>query len=588
MADNENVIDSGIIPASRRIEWKAGVPGGIPDAPPISRNVKDYGAVGDGSRDDTQAFKNAISGAEHMAILIPAGTYKLTDTLSIGRHGVVLLGEGARQTELVFTLKNAQARAIRFGGVGGNWVDIQSGYRKGSKVLTLSNASGFTSGTYIEYQEANDTSQTDPTGEFDQSWAQNLKGQMNKVVGVSGNTMTLDKEIYQDYLSSQRPKVRSLSLLSGCGLEDLKIRLTPDGDPHTVEFDLVRDSWIFRCELAWTSKYALNFVRTYQCEVLGNYFHQSHDYGDGGHGYGINLQYHATDNLMMDNIFVEFRHSMISHLGSTGNVWAYNYSREGTRQDLAAHGHWLSAELFEGNHFSSSHCTDYWGPAGPFNTYLRNKIRGDQSQFAGMGFFKYSRVQNYVGNDLLKGNAQVASGAGDILRHYNWENGGIQQDSRCSNQKPVSSYLFSSKPWFFGSKPWPPFGADEHGSDHTLPAEDRWSTNAFFDGVTKESGVVVIPSESLTPSQCFASAIDGQNKPINTLDNNLGSRWSAEGYGQCIFYDLDAPTPIIAVDIAWHQGDRRRAAFDIQTSDSIEGDWVTQYSGMSSGSTLEL
>jgi hypothetical protein len=292
----------------------------------------------------------------------------------------------------------------------------------------------------------------------------------------------------------------------------------------------------------------------------------------------------------MNNIFVEFRHSMIPHLGSTGNVWAYNYSREGKRQDMAPHGHWSSAELFEGNHFSSSHCTDFWGPAGPFNTYLRNKIRGDQdhNDFRDV-LFKHSSVQNYVGNDLLKGNARVGDGARDILIHYNWQSGGIQQDSGMSNQKPVSSYIFSSKPWFFGLNPWPPFGADEHGSGNTLPAEDRWLAKDFFAGVTKESGGGAnIGDLVLKPSQFIASEIDGSNRPENTLDNNLGSRWSAEGDGQWICYDLGSSVPITALYIAWYQGDTRQASFDIQTSDSLEGEWVTQFSGMSSGSTLQL
>lgn len=58
-----------------------------PDAPVW--NVKNYGAVGNGQADDTQAFKNAITAAlDHNAryseiriIYVPNGTYKITDTL---------------------------------------------------------------------------------------------------------------------------------------------------------------------------------------------------------------------------------------------------------------------------------------------------------------------------------------------------------------------------------------------------------------------------------------------------------------------------------------------------------------------------
>ena len=44
-------------------------------------NVKNYGAIGDGVTDDTQAFKDALSDAKTIGgkIFIPVGNYKLTD-----------------------------------------------------------------------------------------------------------------------------------------------------------------------------------------------------------------------------------------------------------------------------------------------------------------------------------------------------------------------------------------------------------------------------------------------------------------------------------------------------------------------------
>ena len=38
-------------------------------------NVRDFGAVGDGETDDTQAFKAAV---QHGKVYVPAGTYKIT------------------------------------------------------------------------------------------------------------------------------------------------------------------------------------------------------------------------------------------------------------------------------------------------------------------------------------------------------------------------------------------------------------------------------------------------------------------------------------------------------------------------------
>src|SRR6266699_3387533 len=83
-----------------------------------------------------------------------------------------------------------------------------------------------------------------------------------------------------------------------------------------------------------------------------------------------------------------------------------------------------------------------------------------------------------------------------------------------------------------------------------------------------------------------ASGNDG-NLPINTLDNNLATRWAASGDGQWIRYDLGAVGGIGGVDIAWYLGDMRSAHFDIQVSlDTVT--WTTVFSGQSSGQTLQF
>ncbi len=64
-------------------------------------SVKDYGAVGDGTTDDTAAFNAAL--VTEKAIRVPAGNYRITSTLSVTDNNVTMIGEGERLSIIKFT-----------------------------------------------------------------------------------------------------------------------------------------------------------------------------------------------------------------------------------------------------------------------------------------------------------------------------------------------------------------------------------------------------------------------------------------------------------------------------------------------------
>lgn len=66
-------------------------------------SVKDYGAVGDGTTDDTTAIQNTISAvgaAGGGTVLFPAGTYKTTSQLTVNTDAVFLTGVGRKASVL--------------------------------------------------------------------------------------------------------------------------------------------------------------------------------------------------------------------------------------------------------------------------------------------------------------------------------------------------------------------------------------------------------------------------------------------------------------------------------------------------------
>jgi endoglucanase len=90
-----------------------------------------------------------------------------------------------------------------------------------------------------------------------------------------------------------------------------------------------------------------------------------------------------------------------------------------------------------------------------------------------------------------------------------------------------------------------------------------------------------IPGSAVT-----ASTSDG-NVPANTVDGNLGTRWSANNDNQWIRYDLGGNRRVGFVKIAFYNGDTRIYRFDLQTStDGVT--WSTARAGVTSTKTLSL
>jgi len=86
-------------------DWTyAGVPGGIPDVA-VRARAADFGAGGDDDRDDSGALQRAAEAAAAQgggAVLLASGTYYLDRPVIVCDDGVVIRGEGADKTRLIF------------------------------------------------------------------------------------------------------------------------------------------------------------------------------------------------------------------------------------------------------------------------------------------------------------------------------------------------------------------------------------------------------------------------------------------------------------------------------------------------------
>jgi parallel beta-helix repeat protein len=67
-----------------------------------SLSVKDFGATGDGSTDDTTAIQNALNAGTGRSVYFPAGTYRISTTLVV-KTKTTLIGEGMNKSIIKLT-----------------------------------------------------------------------------------------------------------------------------------------------------------------------------------------------------------------------------------------------------------------------------------------------------------------------------------------------------------------------------------------------------------------------------------------------------------------------------------------------------
>ncbi|HOM02738.1 MAG TPA: glycosyl hydrolase family 28-related protein [Acetivibrio sp.] len=519
------------------VVFNPGIRGGIP-ARPVTANVTDFGAKGDGLTDDSNAFIKAIESVKDGgAVLIPSGKYLIKSKITLDKP-VVLRGEGPGKTILLIDHSSDAFEVITY--KRGNWVNLVGGYTRGSRELVVSDPSGFAAGKYVEIQQDNNPDVMYTLPEWNQGWAAGSVGQIAKVVSVSGNTITIDEPLRITYKSKLNPVIRTQGFAEFVGFEDFTVERIDTSDTVMFFFKNAANSWIKNIHSIKPSKAHVSVTTGYRIEVRDSFFDNATNWGGGGHGYGVELGFHVSDCLIENNIFKHLRHSMMVHLGANGNVFGYNYSiepyqNEGgnwTPADISVHGHYAYSNLFEGNIVQEITVSDYWGPSGPYNTFLRNRIESES-----ICLEDSSNYQNFVGNEIVKGDILWDTDSryphkidpSTLFLHGNLINGSIQWNQQTPVGVIPDSYYLDSKPVFFGAMEWPSTGSDRING--TNPAKERYYGNT-------------IPTVSPTPDKPIKYGdINGDNN-VNSTDLTLLKRYLTKSVS-----DFPHPNGSISADV---------------------------------------
>ena len=236
--------------------------------------------------------------------------------------------------------------------------------------------------------------------------------------------MILKDEATKDYNNSKLC-ISVFNPRENVGIENLYIKKMTDGKGDggsSIYFSRAVNCWVRGVESSYTSEHHIRLNYSAHIEISGNYLHHSHYYGEGGFGYGVNIQANSTNNLVENNIFKHLRHSIALQKGANCNVITYNYSYdrrsfnddilspENESCDLVLHGNYSWGNLFEQNNVAAIAADNTHGQNGPFNAFVRNKARGDGIIALEPGWYplQYGLVLYKASNTSLLGNIAPA------------------------------------------------------------------------------------------------------------------------------------------------------------------------------------
>ncbi len=531
--------------ASRVTVWAPGVPGGIPRYTEVSATLL-ASSFGPGARDARAMVQEAIDAAADAAardhvgrvVLLSAGVFHLSGELRL-RSQVVLRGAGPDQTRLVAT--GNEHPLIVIGSSlrphpGQGATDLAATGEKGARSVRLSSAAGFAAGqlAYLDELTDDDRSQWNPQKHppgAGRAWfcRENRPiTQILEIANIAGDTVTFTTPLHIDFRKSQNAQLSRFDVapVTLAGVEELRLS---SGRAGNLQFDHAAACWVRHIETDDSYGSCLALRQSFHCEVRDSYLHDSYYYNNGGAGYGFDVTFGSSDNLIENNIAIRFNKVINCRASGGGNVIAYNYVDDGAMNSApdwietglqASHYPTPHHELFEGN--------DTFNMDGDFTegnaiaiTFFRNHASGtrrntprflhDTGNRRMAGAMRGHYDYNFVGNVL--GDPCLASERGRwvyesaipwenepfaVWRIGYWDQDRAYRDARVADTMirdgnfdfitdsvhwhrtpdfrgalPASLYL-KSKPAFFGDRPWPwvdPLGPVKL---HALPAKARY------------------------------------------------------------------------------------------------------------------
>jgi len=447
---------------------------------------------------------------------------------------------------------------------------VVSGATKGSTVLTLSDTSAFTpNGTVaivtspIPSWGHNLGFQGSPSTDSSQTY-----GVTFRVVSKTSTTVTIEPPCPYDFTTISNRQIVAIpytnsAMITGVGVESMTLDCTGSQDFSATQFEQTWGCWIKDVEVKGSYSRQMYFLWALRNEVRNCYVHDVQAVGPNHEGIAMNAD--CSWNWVEDNITSSGGAPAIEFSDGTHkcscNVASYNYCINPPPNfwDISfSHGSGGMLNLAEGNKMTWFKDDGYFGGSGQ-GTLLRNQILfqvslkhftvyssavgnviGESGQakvyeteessyysknlvpiwelgFPNIGndqhsgtFFGPTNPPDYSGlPNLLEGTQQLDRNVkATLLRHGNWDNVNktVIWDQNIADRTIPVSFIYGSKPSWWGNLPWPAIGPDLNPMIGVLPAEQRYKGSPTPPpNVTPTATATNTPIPSVSPTATATS-----------------------------------------------------------------------------------
>ncbi|MFN3404243.1 MAG: discoidin domain-containing protein [Cytophagaceae bacterium] len=570
-------------------------------------------------------------------ILLRAGEYRVSNTLNIRASGIVIRGEGNTTTGTrIVATRTAQHTVIQISGAGtpaetaGTRRRITNSYVPvGATSFNVENASGYAVGDRVILRVEPKQSWIDLLGMAQYGWTTSAYriSYLRIVTGVSGNTITLDAPVVDPIdvnLKEGFIYKYSWNRIENIGIENIRfssVYSTADDENHAwtaIGFSNMQHGWV-RNSNFYHFGYSAVHVRgsAANVSVINCHNYEPISQTTGGRKYSFNCD--GQLNLFRDCSTDGGRHDYVTGAQTPGPNVFVKCRATNMRSDIGPHHRWATGLLFDnivGNgemnvqnrtnsgtgHGWAGAQTVFWNctgskfvvqrPAQHFNWAIGCKgnvtdqgtwVKGSPGIWESTGnHVTITSLYEKQLYDRLNPNRAPSVSITSPANNSTF----VAGTNLTINTNATDPDGAVARVEFFA-------GSTKIGERTSTPWNFTWNnipegTVVLTARATDNSGAVTTSSAisiTITPAcqVVSASAHDG-NVPENVLDNNFGTRWSANGDGQWIQFCLDAEKDITGVEIAFFNGDTRVSTIDILTS--LNGSsWSTAAAGLKSSGT---